>query len=434
MPLPNGPRGCRAAAQPFPRITGATGRQEEEGKGAGDANKDTATSPGRGAAGGPAASARSPRSGPDPSPRLQPSRPGKATFSSGQNASVRPKSRRHRHAAAPPFPDLAPPLALPRWLQGPSAGAKAVESKGAEAAAAGGRPGSKDHTATNSSGPEQPPRPPPPQQQPAAKGKSQHQQAPVVIDMNVIPHLPMVLKGDRWFRANVVRERGDKVLVDFPGYEATHGAEWLDRTSERIWRGSYKGKDWKHLGGGAWAPKASAIYTVPGAAAPVAAPAPAKAKSKAPRRTKVASDADSGAEASAEDPEKEAQEAEPAGRAAQEGPGASTAGRAAAAADTDEKDKEEEEEKGARLSSRPEDAPEHRTAPTAQPSGPPGPEAHGDGPDGGSPPPAVAGVDTEPHGDTNEAGSSYLWPNLGPFEAFALLPPLGAAAEAAACS
>lgn len=31
--------------------------------------------------------------------------------------------------------------------------------------------------------------------------------------------------------------------------------EWVLKTSSRIWRGSYRNGDWKHLGKGAWAPR-----------------------------------------------------------------------------------------------------------------------------------------------------------------------------------
>jgi hypothetical protein len=45
---------------------------------------------------------------------------------------------------------------------------------------------------------------------------------------------------------------GQKVLVEVPGAPSANGAVldrplWLSVFSDRIWRGSMKGKDWKHL-------------------------------------------------------------------------------------------------------------------------------------------------------------------------------------------
>lgn len=70
-----------------------------------------------------------------------------------------------------------------------------------------------------------------------------------------IPKLPMVLHGDCWYRARLVQDDGRQVLLEFPGFVGEGAVVWLARDSDRIWKGSYKGKDWKYLGDGAWAPK-----------------------------------------------------------------------------------------------------------------------------------------------------------------------------------
>jgi len=71
-----------------------------------------------------------------------------------------------------------------------------------------------------------------------------------------IPKLPMVLQGKQWYRARLLKETSEKVLVEFAGFEHMLPSLWLPRASDRIWFGSYKGKDWRYLGDGAWEPKA----------------------------------------------------------------------------------------------------------------------------------------------------------------------------------
>ncbi|GLC61147.1 hypothetical protein PLESTB_001723300 [Pleodorina starrii] len=90
-----------------------------------------------------------------------------------------------------------------------------------------------------------------------------------------VPKLPMIRAGRGWYRGRLMRESvdGQRVLVDVPGAPkpATGGSGggqaaqqhgqpfWLPVVSDRIWRGSYKGKDWKYLGDGAWEPKPAAF-------------------------------------------------------------------------------------------------------------------------------------------------------------------------------
>ncbi|KFM25663.1 hypothetical protein F751_2505 [Auxenochlorella protothecoides] len=52
-------------------------------------------------------------------------------------------------------------------------------------------------------------------------------------------------EGGSWYRARVVKDAGDRVLLEFTGFEDQFPALWLARGTDRIWRGSYRGKDWK---------------------------------------------------------------------------------------------------------------------------------------------------------------------------------------------
>ncbi|GLI63351.1 hypothetical protein VaNZ11_006281 [Volvox africanus] len=87
-----------------------------------------------------------------------------------------------------------------------------------------------------------------------------------------VPKLPMIRAGRGWYRGRLMRESvdGHRVLLDVPGAlnpvssSSSNGHPqnqpfWLPVTSDRIWRGSYKGKDWKYLGDGAWEPKPAAF-------------------------------------------------------------------------------------------------------------------------------------------------------------------------------
>ncbi|KAK9796653.1 hypothetical protein WJX73_009834 [Symbiochloris irregularis] len=98
-----------------------------------------------------------------------------------------------------------------------------------------------------------------------------------------MPKLPMVRIDSQWFRARLLKYSATKVLVEFPGLDGQQGPLWLPSTSDRIWRGSYKGKDWKHLGDGAWQPRAAALKkrTASGStAAPSNAAGPAHSDSR----------------------------------------------------------------------------------------------------------------------------------------------------------
>ena len=70
-----------------------------------------------------------------------------------------------------------------------------------------------------------------------------------------IPKLPMVKEGDHWYRTRVLKETDRRIHVEFAGYEHSMPARWLPKYSERVWLGSYKGKDWRYHGDGAWIPK-----------------------------------------------------------------------------------------------------------------------------------------------------------------------------------
>ncbi|GAX78899.1 hypothetical protein CEUSTIGMA_g6338.t1 [Chlamydomonas eustigma] len=101
-----------------------------------------------------------------------------------------------------------------------------------------------------------------------------------------IPRLPMIRFGRRWYRGNVLLEQSGKeveeasarladldpagdaadppspsalisgrVQLECPGLEEAESPFWMSRDSDRLWRGSYKNRDWKYLGDGAWEPK-----------------------------------------------------------------------------------------------------------------------------------------------------------------------------------
>lgn len=62
-----------------------------------------------------------------------------------------------------------------------------------------------------------------------------------------IPKLPMVQYGKEWYRAKVLKDAGSKVMLEYQGYNHEGGPFWLNKDHARIWRGSYKGKDWRYL-------------------------------------------------------------------------------------------------------------------------------------------------------------------------------------------
>lgn len=68
---------------------------------------------------------------------------------------------------------------------------------------------------------------------------------------------PMVLQKQNgsYYRVRVLKEETYRVKIEFMGFEQQLQPSWLARDSERIWRGSYKNKAWKHLGDGAWEPR-----------------------------------------------------------------------------------------------------------------------------------------------------------------------------------
>jgi len=64
-----------------------------------------------------------------------------------------------------------------------------------------------------------------------------------------IPKLPMVQFQGRWYRAKVLRDQPSRVMVEYQGVNHEGGPVWLAKDSSRLWRGSYKGKDWRYLVG-----------------------------------------------------------------------------------------------------------------------------------------------------------------------------------------
>lgn len=62
-----------------------------------------------------------------------------------------------------------------------------------------------------------------------------------------IPKLPMVQYGKKWYRAKVLKDGGSRVMLEYQGYSHEGGPFWLAKDHPRIWRGSYKGRDWRYL-------------------------------------------------------------------------------------------------------------------------------------------------------------------------------------------
>jgi hypothetical protein len=62
-----------------------------------------------------------------------------------------------------------------------------------------------------------------------------------------IPKLPMVQYGRAWYRAKVLKELNSKVQVEYQGVSHEGGPFWLPKDHARLWRGSYKGRDWRYL-------------------------------------------------------------------------------------------------------------------------------------------------------------------------------------------
>ncbi len=64
------------------------------------------------------------------------------------------------------------------------------------------------------------------------------------------PHpLPLPNPTGKWYRAKVLRDQPSRVLVEYQGFNHEGGPVWLAKDAARLWRGSYKGKDWRYLVG-----------------------------------------------------------------------------------------------------------------------------------------------------------------------------------------
>ncbi|GMH43790.1 hypothetical protein BSKO_11724 [Bryopsis sp. KO-2023] len=76
-----------------------------------------------------------------------------------------------------------------------------------------------------------------------------------------LPRMPMIKHEKAWYRARILKTERERVFVEFTGFEDGSLVKpfWIRKDSDRIWTGSYRGKDWKHLGDGAWQPKPPAV-------------------------------------------------------------------------------------------------------------------------------------------------------------------------------
>ncbi|EFJ43041.1 hypothetical protein VOLCADRAFT_106976 [Volvox carteri f. nagariensis] len=63
-----------------------------------------------------------------------------------------------------------------------------------------------------------------------------------------------------WYQGQIIEESANEVKIAYtvPTLQGKSKprVEWLQKASARIWRGSYKSHDWRHLGQGAWEPRA----------------------------------------------------------------------------------------------------------------------------------------------------------------------------------
>lgn len=64
-----------------------------------------------------------------------------------------------------------------------------------------------------------------------------------------LPRMPMIKHEKAWYRARILKTEKERVFVEFTGFEDGSLVKpfWIRKDSDRIWTGSYRGKDWKHL-------------------------------------------------------------------------------------------------------------------------------------------------------------------------------------------
>lgn len=161
-----------------------------------------------------------------------------------------------------PAEDAAAPAAEQHSSDGPrpaTAPGRSRKAAPVRSSADDGGPGSSSAAAARD---KRPPPPPPPRDEDRSHKRSARPARPLKL-----PKLPMVRQGrGRWYRARVLQDTGSKVLLEFTGFEHMLPALWLPRDTDRVWRGSYKGKDWRYLGDGAWEPKGRAAAAAAAAA------------------------------------------------------------------------------------------------------------------------------------------------------------------------
>lgn len=75
------------------------------------------------------------------------------------------------------------------------------------------------------------------------------------------PMMEITAGSNVWYQATIVHETRNEAKVLFPAPEEGEEdiTQWVHKASNRIFRGSLKGRDWKYLGKGSWAPKKSAL-------------------------------------------------------------------------------------------------------------------------------------------------------------------------------
>jgi len=84
-------------------------------------------------------------------------------------------------------------------------------------------------------------------------GRDIDREEPPVIKL---PRMPMIRYGEYWYRARIKQETKESIHVEFTGFEdGLVKPFWIRKDSVDVFKGSYSGKDWRHVGEGAWEPK-----------------------------------------------------------------------------------------------------------------------------------------------------------------------------------
>lgn len=61
--------------------------------------------------------------------------------------------------------------------------------------------------------------------------------------------MPMVEYGNLWYRVRIKDEDEDNIFIEFTGFEDGSLVQpfWIRKDSDKVFKGSYRGKDWKYM-------------------------------------------------------------------------------------------------------------------------------------------------------------------------------------------